>query len=49
MKNDSVSQANSLKQLQIVPDNRLSFEEHLKMILNKIDKTVGLSQKLHKL
>ena len=49
MKNDSVSQTNSLKQLQIVPDNRLSFEGHLKMILNKIDKTVGLSQKLHKL
>ena len=39
MNNNSVSQANSLKQLQIVLNNHLSFDEHLKMILNKIPKT----------
>ena len=39
MNNNSVSQANSLKQLQIVLNNRLSFDEHLKMILNEIHKT----------
>ena len=47
MNNNSVSEANSQKQLSIVLDNRLSFEEHLKMILNNGDKTKGLLRKLH--
>ena len=47
MNNNSISEANSQKQLSIVLDNRLSFEEHLKMILNNVDKTKGLLRKLH--
>ena len=47
MNNNSLSEANSQKQLSIVLDNRLSFEEHLKMILNKVNKTIGLLRKLY--
>ena len=50
MKNNSIPEANSQKQLGIDLDNRLSFEEHLKMILNKVHKgnrTIGLLRKLH--
>ena len=32
--------------LGVVLDNRLSFEDHLKMILNKVNKTIGLFRKL---
>ena len=46
LNNNSVSEAN-LQQLGIVLDNCLSFEEHLKMILNKVNKTIGLLRKLH--
>ena len=40
--NSSVSEANSPKQLGIILDNRLSFEEHLKVILNKVSKRIRL-------
>ena len=33
--------------LGVIADNRLSFEEHLKMILNKVNKTIRLLSKLH--
>ena len=38
LNNNSVSEANLQKQLGIVLDNLLSFQEHLKMILNKVNK-----------
>ena len=37
---------NSQKHLGVVLDNRLLFEDHLKMILNKVNKTIGLLRKL---
>ena len=40
-------ETNSQKHLGVVLDNRLSFEDHLKMILNKVNKTIGLLRKLH--
>ena len=45
--NNNVSETNSQKYLGVVLDNRLSFEDHLKMILNKVNKTIGLLRKLH--
>ena len=45
--NNNVSETNSQKHLGVVLDNRLSFEDHLKMILNKVNKTIGLLRKLH--
>ena len=45
--NYNVPETDSQKQLGIVLDNDLYFEEHLKMILNKVNKTVGLLHKLH--
>ena len=45
--NNNVSETNSQKHLGVVLDNRLSFEDHLKMILNKVNKTIGLPCKLH--
>ena len=47
LNNNSVSETNSQKQLDIVLDKRLSFEEYLKMILIKVNKTIGLLRKLH--
>ena len=47
LNNNSVSETNSQKQLDIVLDNRLSFEEYLKMILIKVNKTIGLLLKIH--
>ena len=44
--NNNVSETNSQKYLGVVLDNRLSFENHLKMILNKLNKTIGLFRKL---
>ena len=44
--NNNVSETNSQKHLRVVLDNRLSFEDHLKMILNKVNKTIGLLRKL---
>ena len=34
--NNNASEANSQKHLDIVLDNRLSLDEHLKIILNKV-------------
>ena len=45
--NNNVSETNSQKHLGVVLDNRLSFEDHLKMILNKVNKTIALLRKLH--
>ena len=44
--NNNVLETNSQKHLGVVLDNRLSFEDHLKMILNKVNKTIGLLRKL---
>ena len=44
--NNNVSEINSQKHLGVVLDNRLSFEDHLKMILNKVNKTIRLLCKL---
>ena len=44
--NDShVSQTESQKHLGLILDNKLSFNEHLKGILDKISKTIGLIRK----
>ena len=45
--NNNVSETNSQKHLDFVLDNGLSFEDHFKMILNKVNKTIGLLRKLH--
>ena len=45
--NNNVPETDSQKHLGIILDNRLSFENHLKMILNKVNKTIGLLRKLH--
>ena len=42
-----MSESNSQKLLGVVVDDHLSFEDHLKMILNKVNKTIGLLCKLH--
>ena len=44
--NNNVLETNSQKHLGVVPDNRLSFEDHSKMILNKVNKTTALLRKL---
>ena len=44
--NNNVSETNSQKHLGVVLDNRLSFEDHFKMIINKVNKTIGLLPKL---
>ena len=45
--NNNVRETDSQKNLHVALDNRLSFEDHLKMILNKVNKTIGLLHKLH--
>ena len=45
--NNNVPETNSQKHLGVVLDNCLSFEDHLKIILNKVNKTIGLLRKLH--
>ena len=40
--NNNVSNTNSQKHLGAVLDNCLSFEDHLNMILNKVNKTIEL-------
>ena len=44
---NNVSETNSQKHLGVALDNRLSFADHLKMILNKLNKTIGILRKLH--
>ena len=46
-KNSNIPEIDSQKHLGIILDNSLSFANHLKMILNKVNKTVGLLRKLH--
>ena len=43
---NNVLETNSQKHLGVVLDNRLFFEDHLKMISNKVNKTIGLLRKL---
>ena len=47
--NNYVSQVNSQKHLGIILDVKLTFEEHLKNVFNKTNKTIGLLRKLSNL
>ena len=44
--NKSVKQVPSQKHLELILDNKLNFQEHLKNISNKVNKTIGLLPKL---
>ena len=44
--NNNISQVNSLKHLGVILDVKLTFEEHLKNVFNKTNKTIGLLRKL---
>ena len=44
--NSTVFQATSKKHLSIILNNRLSFEEHLRLVFSKINKTISLLRKL---
>ena len=44
--NNNKSDTNSQKHLGVFLDNRLSFKDHLTMILNKVNETIGLLHKL---
>ena len=44
--NNNISQASSQKHLGLTLDNRLTFDEHLTNVSNKISKTIGLLRKL---
>ena len=46
LNNNNVSQASSQKHLGLTLDNRLTFDEHLTNVSNKISKTIGLLRKL---
>ena len=46
---NNVSQVNSQKLLGIILDIKLTFEEHLKSVFKKTNKTIGLLQKLSNL
>ena len=46
--NKSVKQVPSQKHLKLLLDNKLNFQEHLKNILNKVNKTIGPLWKLKK-
>ena len=46
---NNVSQVNSQKLLGIILDVKLTFEEHLKSVFKKTNKTIGLLQKLSNL
>ena len=43
----SVARTSPQKHLGIILDNRLKFDDHIKMVLRKISKTIGLLRKLH--
>ena len=49
LKNINNNVACSEKPLDIFLDNRLSFEEHLKIIFSKVNKKIGLLRKFHKI
>ena len=44
--NKSVKQVPSQKHLGMILDTKLNFQEHLKNVLNKVNKTIGLLRKL---
>ena len=44
--NNNVSQINSPKHLRVILDVKLTFEGHLKIDFNKINKSIGLFWKL---
>ena len=44
--NNNVSKASSQKHLGLTLDNRLTLDEHLTNVSNKISNTIGLLQKL---
>ena len=44
--NKSVKQVPSQKDLGLIIDSKLNFQEHLQNILNKVNKTIGLLRKL---
>ena len=43
--NSQVSQTESQKHLGLILDNKLNFNEHLKGVLDRISKTLGLIRK----
>ena len=45
--NNIVTQSVTLKHLGILLDTKLDLQEHLKSILNNVNKTIGLLRKLH--
>ena len=45
----SVSRTSSQKHLGIIFDNQLKFEDHIKMVFGKINKTIGLLRKVQNL
>ena len=45
--NNTATQSVTEKHLEIMLDTKLDFQGHLKSILNKVNKTIGLSRKLH--
>ena len=47
--NNNVSQVNSQTHLGVILDVKLTFEEHLKNVFNKTNKTIVLLKKLSKL
>ena len=47
--NNYVSQVNSQTHLGVILDVKLTFEEHLKNVFNKTNKTIGLLKKLSNL
>ena len=47
--NNNVSQVNCQKHLRVILDVKLTFEEHLQNVFNKINKMIGLLPKLSNL
>ena len=47
--NNNVLQAYSQKHLGVILDVKLTFDEHLNNVLNKVNKTIGLFRKLQNL
>ena len=45
--NSQVSQTESQKHLGLISDNKLNFNEHLKGVLDKISKTMGVIRKFN--
>ena len=44
--NNSIESVSSQKHLGMILDTKLNFQEHIKNILNKVNKTTGLLRKL---